>query len=486
MSLKLLPRLIVLYLSLVPLLAVAAAAAWMAATGRLASEQATWQLGVAALVAIFVAAAATAVFSRRLSAAIVNLGAIAKGLVSGAQPQPTAPAVHEITEAREALAAAAAALRAREAAWHATDRAKDDFAAMLGHELRNPLGTLAAAAHVLRSVAPSQGPAKQASDTVLRQIEQMTRLVEDLLDLNRVARGKVSLNRQPLDLRAAVEAALRELGAAGRLEKHLVETELSTAWVRADEARVQQIVFNLVGNAVKFTPEGGKVTIGLRRDRDTAVLRVRDSGVGMSPELAARAFDLFVQGESGERAGGLGIGLALVKRLAELHGGNAFAASSGVGEGAVFTVVLPAIEAQSADAQPSVAAPERHSHRILLIEDNEAARRALQAALEIEGHQVYAAENGNAGLDQASIVAPDVAVIDIRLPGMSGYEIAEALRRDAQRRGMVLIALTGYGQPDSLRRAQEAGFDQYVTKPITPDRLVRLIDVACAARARHH
>jgi signal transduction histidine kinase/CheY-like chemotaxis protein len=459
-SAKLHLRLIVLYVSLVPLLAVAAAGAWLAATGALADH--TWQLAGAALAALLVAALTATMFARRVASAMTTLDATAK--------------------------ATAATLRAREAAWHASDRAKDDFAAMLGHELRNPLGTLAAAAHVLRTVVPSQGPAKQASDTVLRQIEQMTRLVEDLLDLNRVARGKVSLNRQPLDLRAAVEAALRELGAAGRLEKHVVETEMSAAWVRADEARIQQIVVNLVGNALKYTPEGGKVTVALRRDRDNAVLRVRDSGVGMSPELAAHAFELFVQGDSaGERApGGLGIGLALVKRLAELHGGSAFAASSGPGAGSVFTVVLPAIEARPDDTQPSAAAQERPRHRILLIEDNEPALRAMQAALEIEGHQVYAAANGSAGLDQASAVAPDVAVIDIRLPGMSGYEIAEALRRDEQRRAMVLIALTGYGQPDSLRRAQEAGFDQYVTKPITPDRLVRLIDVACAARARHH
>jgi CheY-like chemotaxis protein len=239
-----------------------------------------------------------------------------------------------------------------------------------------------------------------------------------------------------------------------------------------------------VGNAVKYTPPGGTIVVSVRRDRNTVQLRVRDDGIGMAPELTARVFDLFAQGEpAGERAaGGLGIGLGLVRRLAELHGGNVFAASSGPGEGSVFTVTLPATEARQVEAPPPAAAhDEQEKHRILLIDANAAARGALQAALELEGHRVYAAADASAGLQQAAAAAPDVAVIDIRLPDLTGYQVAEALRgRAPEGKHMVLVALTGYGQPDSPRRAQEAGFDQFVTKPIAPDRLLRLIHVACA------
>jgi two-component system, sensor histidine kinase len=395
-----------------------------------------------------------------------------------------------LKKSTEAAAAAQSTLRAREAAWRSADRAKDDFVAMLGHELRNPLAALAAAAHVLRKVTPRPGAADQATahlatEVVLRQIEQMSRLVEDLLDISRLARGRMSLVRQPLDLVEAVRTTLRELRAAGRLDAHSLELDLSPAWVQADEARIRQIVSNLVGNAVKYTPPGGTITVSVRRDRNTVQLRVRDNGIGMAPEVSARAFDLFTQGESAADydPGGLGIGLALVKRLTELHGGNVFAASSGPGEGSVFTITLPAIEARPRDEPAAALEPEAlQKHRILLIDDNAAARNAMQAALEMEGHCVYAAANAAAGLEQAAAAAPDVAVIDIRLPDSSGYQVAEALRGSHAAEGerMVLVALTGYGQPDSPRRAQEAGFDQFLTKPIAPERLLRLIDVACA------
>jgi CheY-like chemotaxis protein len=205
----------------------------------------------------------------------------------------------------------------------------------------------------------------------------------------------------------------------------------------------------------------------------------------MAPELAARAFDLFVQGEQqlDRGPGGLGIGLSLVKHLAELHGGKAFAASAGPGQGSIFTVTLPAIEPQPGrPAQKK--APERRRHRIVLIEDNEDARRTLAAALSLEGHQVHEAADGITGIATLSRVNPDVAVVDIGLPGVDGYKVAETLRGAPEHDSMVLIALTGYGQPDSLRRAREAGFDEYVTKPIAPERLVRLMDVALDARAR--
>jgi signal transduction histidine kinase/ActR/RegA family two-component response regulator len=389
--------------------------------------------------------------------------------------------VRALREANAALAAEARVARTREAAARNAERAKDEFVAMLGHELRNPLTALAAAAQVLQKAG--SGAAAETAGMVGRQVEQMTRLVEDLLDLTRVTRGKVSLAREPLELTALVGKTLDELAAAGRLGRHALSRELSPVWVRADPARVAQIVANLVGNAVKYTPAGGAIGVSVWRDGDTAVLRVRDSGAGMAPELAARAFDLFVQADDTNQrgAGGLGIGLALVKQLAELQGGKAFAASTGPGEGAVLTVTLPAIDAAVLPAAPAPAAG-RHLHNIVLIEANDDTRRSLAAALQLDGHAVHQAADGTAGIEAMASVHPDVAVVELRLPGLDGFQVARSLRSSDEHSGTVLIALTGYGHPDALRRAREAGFDEYVTKPIAPEKLVRLMDVALAKR----
>ena len=375
------------------------------------------------------------------------------------------------------------AARSREAALRAGDRTKDEFLAMLGHELRNPLAALAAVAHVLRAKV-TDDTARNATDVLGRQIQHMSRLTEDLLDVSRVTRGKVSLNRRPLDLARAVEHALGELKLAGRLSRHDLRLDLSPVWVRADEARIEQIVANLVGNAIKYTPERGTIEVTLRRDRNTAVLRVRDSGIGMPADFVAKVFDLFVQAEGPGRQAGLGIGLTLVRHLAELHSGKAFAASAGPGQGSVFTVTLPAIEAQSVPATLDEVTPPQARHRILLVEDNVDARSTMLEALQLDGHQVYEAGDGESGIRTAAAVQPDVAIIDIGLPGRDGYEVASALRQTPECPEMVLIAVTGYEQPDSMRRAREAGFDEYVIKPIAPDRLARLIDAAVAARAR--
>ena len=400
---------------------------------------------------------------------------------------PTVLAVLFARRIRSRLIAAEQALaagRLREATLRATDRAKDEFLAMLGHELRNPLAALAAAAHVLRQTKADDESALKAMDVLRRQVQHMSRLVEDLLDMNRVTRGKVSLNRQPLDFSRAVDKAVGELRLAGRLDRHDIRLDLSPVWVRADEARIEQIVTNLVGNAIKYTPARGTIEVTLRRDRNSAVLRVRDSGIGMTADLVARVFDLFVQGEGSGRQAGLGVGLTLVRHLAELHGGKAFAASAGPGQGSVFTIALPAIEAQPAQAASEATIAPLTPHRILLVEDNPDARSTLYEALRLDGHSVYEAADGESGIRTAAEVRPDVAIIDIGLPGRDGYEVASALRQTLERPEMVLIAVTGYEQPDSLRRAREAGFDEYVTKPIAPDRLARLIDAAFATRAR--
>ena len=387
--------------------------------------------------------------------------------------------------ATETLVQATNAARSREATLRASNQAKDEFLAMLGHELRNPLAALAAVSHVLRKTAHADDPVRSATDVIGRQVQQMSRLVEDLLDVSRVARGKVSLNRQPLNFARSVEKAVNEMRLAGRLERHEIRLDLAEAWVRADEARIAQIITNLVGNAIKYTPERGSIEVTLRRDRNTAVLRVRDSGIGMSAELVSRVFEIFVQGEVVGKQAGLGIGLTLVRHLAELHGGKAFAASAGPGQGSVFTISLPAIEAQPAPAAGDAGAtPSATPHRILLVEDNVDTRAAMLEALQLEGHWVYEAADGEAGIRAAAAVRPDVAIIDIGLPGRNGYEVASALRRAPERQDMVLIAVSGYEHSDSLRRAREAGFDDYATKPISPEQLERLIDTAFAARSR--
>jgi signal transduction histidine kinase/CheY-like chemotaxis protein len=439
----------------------AAAAAWIAWQQALLSfdDPFAWALASCALIALVVPWLVALSLARRLSRARSEL---------------------------EEAARAAAGARSRELALRSADRIKDEFLAMLSHELRNPLAAMSAAAHLLRKIT-AEPLAVQSVETIARQVGHMTRLIEDLLDVTRVTRGKVSLSRRPLDLARAVQKTLEDMRLAGRLAAHEIRADLSPAWVRADDARLQQIVANLVGNAVKYTPEGGRIAIHVRRTPNESILRVQDSGVGLSPELAARVFDLFVQGEASERrgGGGLGIGLTLVKHLAELHGGKVYAASSGAGEGSVFTVAFPAIEAQS-EPEAALPAPEpgQARHSILLVEDNADTRNTMFAALEQEGHRVYEAADGNAGLRTAGTVKPEVAVIDIGLPELDGYAMATELRHNPEHERMVLIAMTGLERPDSLRRAREAGFDEYLTKPVDPDRLVRAIDAALAAKAR--
>jgi signal transduction histidine kinase/ActR/RegA family two-component response regulator len=473
--------------TLLPIVVFAAIAGWMLLVGlqdsSLDATETVWLMGAGVAAGIALALLLAAALARKIASPITSLAAATKALVSGARFElPRAVRIREIAEAAEALDKAAAAVRSREAAARDAERAKDEFLAMLSHELRNPLATLASAAYLLRRSA-ADAASGQAADTVSRQVQHMTRLIEDLLDLSRITKGKLSLSRRPLDLAQVARQAVEELRAAGRLEQHRIQLELEPAWARADEARIEQIAANLIGNALKNTPENGEIAISVRRARDSVLLSVRDSGVGMAPELAARVFDLFVQGEREHGRGGLGIGLALVKQLAELHGGSAAAVSAGLGRGAEFIVSLPAIEAPAEQAAPPPPARKatRGGHRILLIEDHDDTRRNLCAALALDGHQVREAADGNAAIRSAAEFNPEVAIIDVGLPGPNGFQVAQTLR-GASGTPIVLIALTGYTQPDALRRAREAGFDEYVTKPIAPERLSRLIEATLARR----
>jgi CheY-like chemotaxis protein len=304
-----------------------------------------------------------------------------------------------------------------------------------------------------------------------RQTGHLARLVDDLLDVARVASGKIELQRGPVELHALVRRCLDALAQAGRTERHTVALEGGPVHVEGDPARLEQVVNNLVDNALKYTPGAGRVTIVTERAEETAVLRVRDTGQGIRTDLLAHVFDLFVQEpQSLDRSrGGMGLGLALVKRLVELHGGSIVVWSAGPGQGSEFTVRLPAVTAPAAETGPieaGTAPAVIRSRRVLVVEDSPDARQSLRMLLEMAGHEVETSEDGPSGLAKLHAFRPDVALIDVGLPGMDGYAMARELRGRPETRAIRLVAVTGYGQAEDQRRALAAGFDLHVTKPV--------------------
>jgi PAS domain S-box-containing protein len=356
-------------------------------------------------------------------------------------------------------------------------RAKDEFLAMLGHELRNPLGTLSNAVAVLERLEGDE-TMRHVVAIIGRQASHLARLVDDLLDVARATSGKVDLQRRTVELHALAGRCLDALAQAGRTERHDVGLEGGPVHVHADPARLEQVVNNLLDNALKYTPPGGRIRVTTEVVGDAAVLRVRDSGQGIRTDLLGRVFDLFVQeAQSLDRSrGGLGLGLALVKRLVELHGGVVAAWSAGPGQGSEFTVRLPAAAAP-AEAPGAEGAARRMvvPRRVLVVEDSPDARQSLRLLLELAGHHVETCEDGPSGLAKLGAFQPDVALIDLGLPGMDGYAVARELRRRPDTRAIRLVAVTGYGQADDRRRALAAGFDQHVTKPVDATMLDELL-----------
>ncbi|HEX2437864.1 MAG TPA: ATP-binding protein [Methylomirabilota bacterium] len=373
-----------------------------------------------------------------------------------------------------------AAEHAARAEAEAASRGKDELLAMLGHELRNPLAAITTAMHVLERPTATEDARRLARGIITRQNAHLARLVDDLLDVARVSSGKITLERRPLDLAGAVRNAIATLTASGRTERHHVTLELASVWAEADDTRIEQIVINLVGNALRFTPSGGTVEVSLHAADGRGVLRVHDSGVGIPATMLPRVFDAFVQGPRGPGAGtgGLGLGLTLVKRIAELHGGDVEAASDGPGRGSTFTVRIPAVAAPPA-AEPAPAVPAEASarRRVLIVEDNDDTREMLRVALDLSGHEVHEAIDGPSGLAAMLRLRPDIALVDIGLPEFDGYEIARKTRT-ALGGGVYLVALTGYGQPDDRRQAIEAGFDTHLVKPVGPEALLSVIQSA--------
>jgi PAS domain S-box-containing protein len=361
----------------------------------------------------------------------------------------------------------------------AADRAKDEFLAMLGHELRNPLGALASAVRILDHPERSANHMAHARAIVDRQIDRLSHLVDDLVDASRVTSAKMRLSRRPLDLSQVVEETIEVLRTRGMLERHQLTFNGSPAWIDADETRIEQIVTNLIGNALKFTPPGGAITVTTRSEGQRALLAVKDTGVGIPADVLPTIFDLFVQGErSLDRSqGGLGIGLTLVRRLVELHGGTVRASSDGAGMGSTFTVLLPAIPAPNGTdrEQISVTAAALKRRRVLVVDDNEDMRETLGILLTQDGHEVQLAKDGPSGLQAALTFRPDIALLDLGLPGFDGYALARSIRAHDEGKQIYLVALTGYGQAEDRRRAKEAGFDELVVKPLDVNQLARLI-----------
>ncbi|WP_169788053.1 ATP-binding protein [Caldimonas brevitalea] len=354
------------------------------------------------------------------------------------------------------------------------NRAKDEFLAMLGHELRNPLGAIAAAVEVLNRVDAHTDTAQSARRIIGRQTHHLARLMNDLLDMARATAGKITLTRQCLNLAQLVQRSLSALELSGGLKQHQVEVEIDDVWVDVDATRIEQVVTNLLTNAVKYTPAGGTVKVRAGAVGQEAVLEVRDSGIGIPAALLPRVFDLFVQGERtlDRRQGGLGIGLTLVRRLVELHGGSVQAESSGPNLGSSFTVRLPRVQGPQT-AAPASPPMNGGAKDVVVVEDNEDARNAIENLLRLAGHRVTVAGDGTSGLAQLLDRPPDLALIDIGLPGLNGYEVAQRLRAAGRRTR--LVALSGYGQPQDVERALAAGFDAHLVKPVDLSALQRFL-----------
>ena len=353
--------------------------------------------------------------------------------------------------------------------------AKDEFLAMLGHELRNPLAAIASATEILKRIGATTGAAGHSRAVIERQVRHLKRLVDDLLDAARVQAGKVTLNKRPIDLAEAVHHAVAVVRGTDASADHNIEVDAESVGVNVDPTRMEQIVVNLLTNAVKFTPAGRVIRVGVRAERDTAVLVVQDDGIGISEEILPRIFDLFFQGErsAARSEGGLGIGLTLVKTLTELHGGTVEARTGGPGLGSTFVIRLPRVLIPRAAVRRMPPGAVAH-RRVLVIEDNADAREMLKTWLTLEGHDVLEAANGVDGVKILMTERPDVAFVDIGLPVMDGYEVARTFRRDGQH-ATRLVALTGYGQAEDRQRSFDAGFDDFVVKPVDPARLSQIL-----------
>ena len=350
-------------------------------------------------------------------------------------------------------------------------RNRDEFLAMFGHEIRNPLGAVVSALDLMHVLPEGDARVERAGRIVDRQVRHLVRLTDDLLDVSRVTRGKVTLRLAPVGLAGALADAADDVAARARQRNIAIELPAvpGDLALEADPLRLRQILGNLLGNAVDYTPPGGQVRIAVVPDGDMVVIRVRDTGVGMSADMLASVFDMFVQGRRSlaRSEGGLGIGLTLTRALVELHGGSITAASDGPGRGSEFTVTLPRAHARTADEpEASSAVRAAPGMRVLLVDDNQDLIEALAALLEGWGYAVRVAYDGESAIEAARTFRPDAIFLDLGLPGLDGYAVARRLRALPEFRTTPIIALTGYGQDADRRGVVDAGFDRHLTKPV--------------------
>lgn len=364
----------------------------------------------------------------------------------------------------------------------AANRRKDDFLAMLAHELRNPLAPISTAAHLLKAAPADPAKVARAADIIERQVRHMTELVDDLLDVSRVTRGLVELERRPVEVKAVLANAIEQARPLIEARGHQLTTRMppGDVHVLGDRTRLVQVVSNLLNNAAKYTPPNGALSVSMTVNGEVEV-RVADNGMGIAPQLLPHVFELFTQGErTPDRAqGGLGLGLALVKSLAELHGGRVRAESAGRGAGATFVVALPLLASGLAEASvphPPAAIPRAaRALRVLVVDDNKDAAETLGMLLGSLGHDVRVLHDSAQALDVAQQASFDVFVLDIGLPDMDGYTLARRLRAHPGATGATFIALTGYGSTDDRQRGEAAGFDHYLVKPADLGELARLL-----------
>ena len=379
--------------------------------------------------------------------------------------------------------------RRAEASLREGDRRKDEFLAMLAHELRNPLAPIRNAVKLLRDAGQTDPVREWSRDVIERQVDQLTRLVDDLLDVSRITRGKIQLQIETLDLATVVSAAVETSRPRIDARRHQLELRLPGAPVRVagDLVRLTQVVSNLLNNAAKFQDEGGLISVRAGLEDGEAVIRVRDQGTGIAPEMLGAVFELFAQAErTMDRAeGGLGIGLSLVKSLVEMHGGRVGVYSAGRGRGSEFTVRLPALEASDevgrGTGRRAVQTQPASGARVLVVDDNRDAADSLTMLLELRGFVASVCHDGNDALRSALQGRPDVIVLDLGLPGIDGFEVCRRLREGGMQQTCI-VAVTGFGQDEDRRRSQTVGFDAHLVKPVDPDELVKRIEESLSAR----
>jgi signal transduction histidine kinase len=364
-------------------------------------------------------------------------------------------------------------------------RRKDEFLAMLSHELRNPLAPIRNAAEVMRRIAPTDAGIVWARDVVERQVTHLAQLVDDLLDVSRITQGKISLKKEPVELAKVIQHSVDTARMLLEAKRHNLSVGVSPApiWVYGDFARLSQVVGNILNNAAKYTSEGGRIELAASAERGEALISVRDNGIGIDSALLPHVFELFTQGErSLDRSqGGLGVGLTVVQRLVDLHQGRVEVQSDGIGKGSLFRVILPCIsevpQAAGEERAVSACAAVAAGRRVLVIDDNIDAAESIAVFLRLEGHEVRTVSDGPQAVAIAQVFAPQVAVVDIGLPGMNGYEVARRLRLKGTEAPTLLIALTGYGQKEDRLRSMQAGFHHHFVKPADP----RVIQSAIAS-----